>query len=222
MKNLLLTLLCLPLFADSQTTENKNRFGSFDGLYQWTHSGENLNFNYNFHSKKHFVTTGLVVHVNTMITDNRNYAFQHRAYHRTQAQRIGLNVGYCKMIKINSDGVHPYYFFNEQVQHIGFREEFPVPTGDTIYNFGDLETRYRFIDPVYHFETTMGFGMIINLFKGFSIQQSVGVGITSMAGNFVDELWSEYNFPKHFQVMNEGCLSLRLGINYSPQFSKQK
>ncbi len=212
MKNLLVALICFPIFIHAQTTENKNRYTSIDGQYNWTHTGENLIFNYNLHSKNHFFTTGLVVHINTQISDNRQYAYQHRFYHRTQAERIGLNLGYSHMIKVNFAGVHPYYFFNLQAQHIGLRNQFPVPTIDTVYNFGDIQTQYVYFNPIYSFETTMGAGMIINLVKGFSINQTIGVGNSLMLDN---NLGNPGFTSKRYHPVNEFLLMVRFGVNYT-------
>lgn len=191
---------------DSINRKNKNEI---DVNYNWSHIGRSLNLNYNHYFGRHCIILGVKQHYNNGgITELPHNVYKNRGYKTNFGESIGLNIGYKFDLLKKHDYLMPYLFFQSQISKIRFNRTFenPVIRDNTLVYIVDTEIS----EPLFVTENYIGLGLKVKLYKNFFLNQTIGGGIATFAGENTKGMF--FNKPINFNI--EFSHSIKIGLIY--------
>ncbi|MES2566906.1 MAG: hypothetical protein V4565_08565 [Bacteroidota bacterium] len=210
-KTLLLSFICICVFKSFSQIDSTNRKNNneIDVNYNWSHIGRSLNLNYNHYFGRHAIAIGIRQHYNNgAITDNQNYVYKNRGYATNFRESIGLNIGYKFDLLKKHKYLMPYIFFQSQISNISFKR---IHENPEIWDNTLIIQRYTETSkPLFVTENYVGFGLKVRLYNNLFLNQSIGVGIATFAGENTKGML--FNKPINFNI--EFSHSIKIGLIY--------
>ncbi|MCU0369988.1 MAG: hypothetical protein MUC31_01110 [Bacteroidales bacterium] len=188
---LVIILLYISLALSAQKWEK-----SVNANYNWTFIAQSIEGSVNFRNGHHVLATGIQVYLN-QYADFYEGSYKNVGYAENWYDRIGLNFSYQYNICKDTRVVNPYFFYQNQVSHLCFRE----PTYDSVIHWTEIGT---ISDPHWVMEQFIGIGFIFQIFNNIYVFQEAGLGAA---------FWN--NNPDSMQnILWEWDYTLKVGLLY--------
>ncbi|MEW6469938.1 MAG: hypothetical protein AB1458_13500 [Bacteroidota bacterium] len=179
---LLVIWIVIGLFPFLLTAQSDSTKKAFSLYYRLSHVGHQACLEYAFKKNKRTFFAGLKYHINTPITDNRNYVFRHRFYAVNLGQAFGLCLGVEKSLDLPNSVLKPFVFGMMQFTLAKVRALYQYCDTTTIYVNGNPQTvydifeRYVLLSTNLAAENYVGFGFQAQAYRKIILSLSVGAG----------------------------------------------
>lgn len=204
MKKLLITglIVSAAFAAKSQNDSISNKKLNVD--FRISDVGANVSVGYEQKLHKISFFAGLMYHINREVTDNRQYAYRHRFYHRSFIDGFGINAGLTYPVKITKSDLGLHLLFVSQVNHMNRRGLLPVY--DSTFNYIYNEYYYFENNKLTIIENCFGLGSSIKAYGNLYLNMSIAIGIANFFGvNPYDKgdgkiRRTEWEFSHHYKI----------------------